>query len=357
MKFIDEAKITVQAGKGGDGIVSFRREKFIPRGGPNGGDGGHGGCIYLQATHNLNTLIDFRFQRQFKAADGRPGQGSDCTGEAGDDLVIPVPVGTMVYDQETEELIADLTDHEQKALVAQGGFRGIGNARFKSSINRAPRQCTKGSLGEKRLLQLELKLLADVGLLGMPNAGKSTFIRSVSAARPKVADYPFTTLVPNLGVVRFGVGHSFVIADIPGLIEGAAEGVGLGHQFLRHVSRTKIILHLVDAAALDGSDPVENVNVIVNELRKYDPELAERERWLVLNKIDLIPEEERQAKIDGILKGLDWQGRWFAISGLANMGTTDIVNAMGARLAECAAEVQEEPASSSSIPFLPAGED
>ena len=357
MKFLDEATITIQAGKGGDGIISFRREKFIPKGGPNGGDGGHGGSIYLQATHNLNTLIDFRYQRQFKAENGKPGQGSNCTGEAGEDLVIPVPIGTMVYDKETEELIADLTDHDQKALVAQGGFRGIGNARFKSSINRAPRQCTKGSLGEKRELHLELKLIADVGLLGMPNAGKSTFIRSVSAARPKVADYPFTTLVPNLGVVTVGVGQSFVIADIPGLIEGAAEGVGLGHQFLRHVARTTILLHLVDAAALDGSDPVNNVKIIANELQKYDPELAKRERWLVLNKIDLLPEDERQARIDVILRGLDWQGRWFAISGLGHLGTDALVKAMATRLEEAKETISEQSPLSADIPFLPAGED
>ena len=332
MKFLDEAKILVQAGKGGDGIVSFRREKYIAKGGPNGGDGGHGGSVYLQATHNLNTLIDFRYKREFKAKNGQPGQGSNCTGESGDDLVIPVPIGTIVYDGDTEELIADLDHNEQKALVAQGGFRGLGNTRFKSSINRAPRQFTKGSPGEKRRLRLELKLLADVGLLGMPNAGKSTFIRSVSAAKPKVADYPFTTLVPQLGVVSFASGKSFVIADIPGLIEGAAQGQGLGHQFLRHVSRTKILLHLVDVAALDGSDPVENVNIIVNELAKYDPELAQRERWLVLNKIDLLSDDERQSKIDAVLNGLKWQGPVYAISALSSDGTDALIEAMVERL-------------------------
>lgn len=328
MKFLDEAKIIVQAGRGGDGIVSFRREKYIPRGGPNGGDGGHGGSVYLQATHNLNTLIDFRFKREFKAQSGKPGKGTNCTGEAGDDLTVLVPVGTEVYDHETGEQIADLTYHDEKTLVAQGGFRGLGNTRFKSSINRAPRECTKGSPGERRRLRLELKLLADVGLLGMPNAGKSTFIRSVSAAKPKVADYPFTTLVPQLGVVRFKTGKSFVIADIPGLIEGAAEGQGLGHQFLRHVARTKLLLHLVDVAALDGSDPVENVKTIAAELERYDPELAKRQRWLVLNKIDLIPESERQKKIDSVLKRLSWQGRHFVISALNNQGAEPLLEAV-----------------------------
>lgn len=326
MKFLDEATILVQAGKGGDGIVSFRREKYIDKGGPNGGDGGHGGSVYLQATHNLNTLIDFRYKREFKAKNGQPGQGSNCTGESGDDFVIPVPVGTIIYEAETDELIADLEHDQQKVLVAQGGYRGLGNTRFKSSVNRAPRQSSKGTSGEQRRLRLELKLLADVGLLGMPNAGKSTFIRSVSAAKPKVADYPFTTLVPQLGVVRLLDGKSIVIADIPGLIAGAAEGQGLGHQFLRHVSRTKVLLHLVDVAALDGSDPVENVKIIVEELKRYDAELAERERWLILNKVDLLGDDERQIRIDNVLKGLNWRGKWFAISALSHSGTETLLN-------------------------------
>lgn len=332
MKFIDEAKITVTAGKGGDGIASFRREKFIPFGGPNGGDGGHGGSVYLKSTKDLNTLIDFRFKRVFKAKNGKPGQGSNCAGAAGDDLIITVPVGTLVYDANTDELIHDFTEEGQTTCVAQGGFRGLGNTRFKSSVNRAPRQCTKGTPGEKRELRLELKLLADVGLLGLPNAGKSTFIRSISAAKAKVADYPFTTLVPQLGVVRDRTGRTFVVADIPGLIEGAAEGHGLGHQFLRHVARTKVLLHLIDIMPADATDPADNATLIVRELEKYDPELAARERWLVFNKIDLLPEETREAHTQAILAKLNWQGPHFEISALNQKGLSALVDALMDRL-------------------------
>lgn len=324
MKFIDEVKIHVKAGKGGDGCLSFRREKFIPFGGPDGGDGGDGGSVYLQADASLNTLIDYRFQRHFQAKNGRPGAGADCTGASGDDLVLKVPVGTLVYNVATDELLGDLTRDGQKLLVAQGGFHGLGNTRFKSSTNRAPRQTTKGSLGDERELRLELKVLADVGLLGLPNAGKSTLIRAISAARPKVADYPFTTLHPNLGVVRVGDLRSFVVADIPGLIEGAAEGAGLGIRFLRHLDRTRVLLHLIDVAPLDGSDPIEAAKVIVNELEKYSPELAERPRWLVLNKVDQLPEDEREKHCKAIIKKLKWKGNVFYISALKKEGTDQL---------------------------------
>lgn len=321
MKFVDEVKIRVEAGKGGDGCLSFRREKYVERGGPNGGDGGDGGSLYLQADAALNTLVDYRYQRLHRAKNGRSGLGSNMTGASGDDLTLKVPVGTTVYDMDTEELIGDITKAGEKLLVAQGGFHGLGNTRFKSSINRAPRQTSKGSLGEKRNLRLELKLLADVGLLGMPNAGKSTFIRSVSAARPKVADYPFTTLYPNLGVVRTAHYKSFVIADIPGLIEGAAEGAGLGTRFLKHLSRTGLLLHLVDIAPIDGIDPVITIESIVNELEKYSSELAGKDRWLVFNKVDLLPEAESQDKIKEITENIDWQGPVYTISALQKQGT------------------------------------
>lgn len=322
MKFVDEVKIRVEAGKGGNGCVSFRREKFVPLGGPDGGDGGDGGSVYLVADPNLNTLADFRFTRRFRAESGQGGMGSDCTGKGGDDKRIRVPMGTLVFDSDTGELIGDLVKADQELLVAQGGRHGLGNTRFKSSTNRAPRQSTPGQPGESRDLRLELKLLADVGLLGMPNAGKSTLIRAVSAARPKVADYPFTTLHPNLGVVRVGDLRSFVIADIPGVIEGAAEGAGLGLRFLRHLVRTRLLLHLVDVAPLgDHTDPVKEVRVIAKELKKFSPELAARERWLVLNKIDLIAEDEREAHCNRIVKALKWRGPVFQISGLAHEGT------------------------------------
>ncbi len=322
MKFVDEATIHVQAGKGGNGCVSFRREKYIEFGGPDGGDGGDGGSVYLVGDVNLNTLADFRFTRRFKAENGEAGRGRNCTGKSGEDLYIKVPLGTQVHDVDTAELIGDVVNNNQQLLVAQGGVHGIGNTRFKSSTNRAPRQSTPGTPGEARELRLELKVLADVGLLGLPNAGKSTFIRAVSAARPKVADYPFTTLHPNLGVVSVEAHRSFVVADIPGIIEGAAEGTGLGIQFLKHISRTRLLLHLVDAAPFDESlDPVAEVRVIEGEMRQFDPELLEYERWLVLNKIDLIPEDEREAKCNDIRERLNWQGPVFMISAINKQGT------------------------------------
>lgn len=324
MKFVDEATITVTAGNGGNGCCSFRREKFIPLGGPNGGDGGDGGSVYFIADPHLNTLVDFRFQRSFNAKSGQGGMGSDCTGKGGEDLFIKVPVGTCVYDANTEELLGDLTVLDQPLKVAQGGFHGLGNARFKSSTNRAPRQTTKGSSGETRQLRLELKILADVGLLGMPNAGKSTFIRAISAARPKVADYPFTTLHPNLGVVRTAPYRSFVVADIPGLIPGAAQGAGLGVRFLKHLQRTKVLLHLIDVAPLDGSDPVKVAKQIVQELQQFDENLAAKPRWLVLNKIDLVPEEKVNSLCKDIVKRLKWKGPVFEVSALKKQGTKEL---------------------------------
>ena len=329
MKFIDEAVIEVHAGKGGDGVASFRREKFVPRGGPDGGDGGRGGSIYAVADRNINTLIDYRYARIHRAKNGEKGQGSDCYGRSAQDIVLRVPVGTVITDFDTGELIADLAAHEQSALLAKGGNGGLGNLHFKSSTNRAPRQFTRGEEGESRKLKLELKVLADVGLLGMPNAGKSTFIRAVSAARPKVADYPFTTLQPNLGVVRVDESRSFVIADIPGLIEGAAEGAGLGHQFLRHLARTKLLLHLVDIAPLDETaDPVHEAKAIVAELKKYDVELYRKPRWLVLNKVDLLPAGTRDKAVKAFLAKLKWKGRAFVISALTGEGTQALAYAV-----------------------------
>ncbi len=321
MKFIDEATIEVHAGKGGDGSASFRREKFVPRGGPDGGDGGRGGSIHAIADRNINTLVDYRFARIHRAKHGEPGRGADCYGKSAEDIVLRVPVGTVVCDLDNGEVIADLAAHEQRALLAQGGNGGLGNLHFKSSTNRAPRQFTRGTPGESRKLKLELKVLADVGLLGMPNAGKSTFIRAVSAARPKVADYPFTTLHPNLGVVRVDQNRSFVVADIPGLIEGAAEGAGLGHQFLRHLQRTRLLLHLVDVAPFDpATDPVAEARAIVAELRKYDEALFDKPRWLVLNKADLIPAEERAAVTQQFNADFGWEGKSFIISALTGEG-------------------------------------
>ena len=315
---------TVKAGDGGNGCMSFRREKFIPKGGPDGGDGGDGGSIYLEADPNLNTLVDYRYTRRFNAQRGENGRGSDCTGAKGEDMVLPVPVGTTVIDAGTQEIIGDLTEAGQRLLVAQGGFHGLGNTRFKSSVNRAPRQTTQGSLGELRDLKLELKVLADVGLLGLPNAGKSTFIRSVSAAKPKVADYPFTTMVPNLGVVDVGRLRSFVIADIPGVIAGAADGAGLGTRFLKHLSRTRLLLHLVDMAPLDQSDPVEAVETIIHELGKFSPSLTLRERWLVLNKCDQLLEDEQQAILDDVVERLEWEGPVYVISASERLGTAEL---------------------------------
>ncbi|GAB4297444.1 MAG: Obg family GTPase CgtA [Methylophaga sp.] len=321
MKFVDEAKIKVMAGAGGNGCLSFRREKFIPFGGPDGGDGGDGGDVYLVADKQVNTLIDFRYQRHFKAERGEPGRGRLCSGARGQDLIIKVPVGTEAWDDDTHELIGDLTEPGQKLLVAKGGWHGLGNARYKSSINRAPRQTSEGTPGEVRNLRLEMKLLADVGLLGLPNAGKSTFISQVSAAQPKVADYPFTTLYPNLGVVTLKDVRSFVIADVPGLVEGAAEGAGLGIQFLRHLTRTRLLLHLVDMAPVDvEQDPVESVRIINRELEHYSDALGSQPQWLVLNKMDLIPEDLRDELCQEVIDKLDWQGKVYRISGQTGEG-------------------------------------
>jgi len=325
MRFIDEAVIEIRAGDGGNGSASFRREKFLPKGGPDGGDGGRGGSVYGMADVNLNTLVDYRYKRLFRAGRGENGRGADCYGKSGDDVELRFPPGTLVFDADTDELVFDLATPGERVLLARGGQGGLGNLHFKSSVNRAPKYATPGEEGEQRRLRLELKVLADVGLLGMPNAGKSTFIRAVSAARPKVADYPFTTLHPNLGVVREGTDRSFVIADIPGLIEGAAEGAGLGHQFLRHLARTELLLHIVDAAPLDGmTDPVSEVRALAKELRKYDPALAQKPRWLVFNKLDMVPAEERDALCQSLLKRLRWNDPWFAISALAGEGCAEL---------------------------------
>src|SRR5713226_9430679 len=329
MKFVDEATIEVHAGKGGDGIASFRREKFIPRGGPDGGDGGRGGSIHAVADRNINTLVEYRYARIHRARNGEKGQGSDCYGKAADDITLRVPVGTVISDLASGEVLADLSADGQIALLAKGGQGGLGNIHFKSSTNRAPRQCTPGEPGENRILQLELKVLADVGLLGMPNAGKSTLIRAVSAARPKVADYPFTTLAPNLGVVRVDENRSFVVADIPGLIDGAADGAGLGHQFLRHLQRTRLLLHVVDIAPLDGtSDPVADARAIVKELKRYDQALFDKARWLVLNKLDLVEPDERQQRIAAFVNAYRWTGPVFAIAAINGDGCRELVYAI-----------------------------
>jgi len=321
MKFIDEAKIEVIAGDGGAGSASMRREKFIEFGGPDGGDGGRGGSVYAIADRNINTLIDYRYSKTHLAKNGEPGRGADCYGRAGDDIELRMPVGTIITDFETGDLIADLTKHGERLCLAKGGVGGWGNIHFKSSTNRAPRQKTNGKPGVRRKLKLELKVLADVGLLGMPNAGKSTLITAVSNARPKIADYPFTTLHPNLGVVRVGSERSFVIADIPGLIEGAAEGAGLGHRFLRHLQRTGVLLHLVDVAPFDENvDIAADAKAIVNELRKYDEALYQKPRWLVLNKVDMLQPEERQKVIKDFLKRFKWDGPVFEVSALNGEG-------------------------------------
>lgn len=327
MKFIDEAKIKVQAGNGGNGACSFLRLKFMPNGGPDGGDGGDGGSIFLTADENLNTLVDYRYTRHFQAKNGEKGHGSNCTGKAGEDSILKVPVGTMVYDDDTDELITDLKENHERVCVAQGGRHGVGNAKFKSSVNRSPRKTIPGQPGERRNLRLELKVLADVGLVGLPNAGKSTLIHAVSAARPKVADYPFTTLHPNLGVVRVSNHRSFVIADIPGLIEGASEGAGLGIRFLKHVMRTRLLFHMVDVMPVDEIDPVEQVKAITKELKKFSPDLYKKERWLILNKIDLLPEDEVNKVCDDIVKKLKWKGKVFRISGLSHEGTEELMQA------------------------------
>jgi GTP-binding protein len=324
MKFVDEATIKVHAGKGGNGCLSFRREKYIPHGGPDGGDGGDGGSVFLLAKEGLNTLIDFRYTRNFKAQNGQQGTSAECTGKGGDDLVLDVPIGTTVIDMETGDVLGDLTGIDQKLKVAQGGFHGLGNTRYKSSTNRAPRQTSPGKEGDVRELKLELKVLADVGLLGLPNAGKSTLIRSISAARPKVADYPFTTLIPNLGVVGMSGDKSFVVADIPGLIEGASEGAGLGIRFLKHLTRTRLLLHLVDMMPYDGSTPEHNARVIEKELKTFSSTLSDQDRWLVLNKVDLIPEDEVQDACQKVVTALSWEGPVFYISGLASVGTKSL---------------------------------
>ncbi len=324
MKFVDEATIRVEAGNGGNGCCSFRREKYIAKGGPDGGDGGDGGDVFLVADEGTNTLIDFRYQSSYKAENGQGGMGRLRTGKSGEDLDIAVPVGTVVYDADTEELIGDLVEPGTRLLVAKGGYHGIGNTRFKSSVNRTPRQTTKGTLGEQRNLNLELKVLADVGLLGMPNAGKSTLISAVSNAKPKIADYPFTTLYPNLGVVRVGEGKSFVIADVPGLIEGAADGAGLGIRFLKHLSRTRLLLHVIDLAPVDDSSPEASAQAIVDELGHYDPALQALPRWLVLNKIDCLDEDEIKNRQQAVVKALNWTGPIYLISAVTREGTEQL---------------------------------
>ena len=326
MKFIDEAKIEVIAGDGGNGVASFCREKFRPFGGPDGGDGGKGGSIYAVADRNINTLVDFRFAKMHKAKNGENGRGADCYGKGADDIKLRMPVGTLIIDNNDGELIADLTEHGQEVLIAKGGEGGWGNIHFKSSTNRAPRQKSEGKEGERRELRLELKVLADIGLLGMPNAGTSTFITAVSNARPKIADYPFTTLHPNLGVVRVSHEKSFVIADIPGLIEGASDGAGLGIQFLRHLQRTRLLLHIVDLAPFDNVDPVKEAKAIVKELQKYDESLYDKPRWLVLNKLDMVPEDERKKRVKDFIKRFGWKGPVFEISALTRDGCSDLVN-------------------------------
>lgn len=323
MKFVDEATVQVEAGRGGDGCVSFRREKFVPRGGPDGGDGGHGGSVFLIARENINTLSDFRVQRRYRAKSGRGGAGKERTGASGEDLYVAVPQGTVVSDLDTEEVLGDLSDDGQTLRVAQGGRGGVGNSRFKSSVNRAPRKSTMGDSGEKRRLGLELKLLADVGLVGLPNAGKSTLVRALSAARPKVADYPFTTLHPSLGVVSIEADRSFVVADIPGLIEGAAEGAGLGIRFLRHLQRTRLLVHVVDVGG-GTEDPVEAIRSIESELERYSDSLSKQTRWLAFNKLDLLPRTEWKSKVDSVVQALGWSGPAYGISAVTGEGTDEM---------------------------------
>ncbi len=346
MKFIDEARIEVAAGNGGDGCASFRREKFIPKGGPDGGDGGRGGSVWVKADRNINTLIDYRYARTHRAANGQPGRGADCYGAGGADIELRMPVGTVIFDDETGDELADLAHDGDRALLAAGGRGGLGNLHFKSSTNRAPRQFTKGEPGEQRRLRLELRVLADVGLLGMPNAGKSTLIRAVSNARPKVADYPFTTLHPHLGVVRVGPERSFVIADVPGLIEGAAEGAGLGHQFLRHLSRTGLLLHVIDCVGPEGNtDPVSDARVIAAELKKYSPALARKPRWFVLNKADLVPQEARAQLLSGFRRRLRTKAPVFLVSAATTQGCDELTAAVQAFL-----DAQRREQSSSPLP-------
>ena len=352
MKFVDEVLIRVEAGDGGNGCVSFRREKYIPNGGPDGGDGGDGGDVYLLADNNLNTLIDYRFERFHMAQRGENGRGANCTGARGKDLVLTVPVGTRATDEDTGEVLGDLTQHGDRLMIAKGGFHGLGNTRFKSSVNRAPRQKTMGTKGEQRNLKMELLLLSDVGMLGLPNAGKSTFIRAVSAAKPKVADYPFTTLVPNLGVVRVGSQRSFVVADIPGLIEGAAEGAGLGIRFLKHLERCRVLLHLVDICPVDGSDPAENAKVIIHELEKYSPKLASKPRWLVFNKMDLMLEDEAEEVIQHVISELNWEGEVFRISAFNKDGTDPICYKLAEFIESLPKEIEQENAAPETVEFM-----
>jgi len=342
MQFVDEATIDVRAGSGGHGCLSFRREKYVEFGGPDGGDGGAGGHVYVEADTNLNTLVDYRYERSFKARNGEPGKGRQMTGKSAEDVVLKVPVGTTVVDVDTDEVLADLTAADQKVMVARGGRGGLGNVHFKSSVNQAPRKTTNGTPGENRRLRLELKVLADVGLLGMPNAGKSTLIRAISAAKPKVADYPFTTLIPNLGVVKADRYRSFVVADIPGLIEGAAEGAGLGIRFLKHLARTRLLLHVVDMAPLDGN-PADDIDAIADELDRFSPALAEQERWLVFNKIDLLPDDEAEQRVAEIVEELGWQGPVFRISAAAGVGCEELVYALMNAIEERRLREQEDP--------------
>jgi GTP-binding protein len=343
MKFVDEASIRVFAGKGGNGCLSFRREKYIAKGGPDGGDGGDGGSVILEADESLNTMVDYRFVRVHRAQNGESGRGRNCTGPSGEDLILRVPVGTTVLDEDSAEVLGDLSEAGQQLIVARGGFHGLGNTRFKSSTNRAPRQVTAGTEGEERSLKLELKVLADVGLLGLPNAGKSTFIRAVSAATPKVADYPFTTLVPNLGVVKVDSHRSFVIADIPGLIEGASEGAGLGIRFLKHLTRNRILLHIVDMAPFDGVEPAAAALSIVRELERFSPTLAARERWLVLNKIDMLDAQQLAERRAALVEALDWHGPVYEISAISGTGTQRISQDMMLALEKIKAQEAESP--------------
>ncbi|WP_439239777.1 Obg family GTPase CgtA [Lonepinella sp. BR2474] len=351
MKFIDEALIRVEAGDGGSGCVSFRREKFIPKGGPDGGDGGDGGDVYLIADENLNTLIDYRFEKRFAAERGENGRSSDCTGKRGKDITLRVPVGTRAIDNDTKEVLGDLTKNGAKMLVAKGGYHGLGNTRFKSSVNRAPRQKTLGTPGEKRDLQLELMLLADVGMLGLPNAGKSTFIRAISAAKPKVADYPFTTLVPSLGVARIGSDRSFVVADIPGLIENASEGAGLGIRFLKHLERCRVLVHLVDIAPIDESDPADNIAIIENELFQYSEKLAEKPRWLVFNKIDTMSAEDAQQLAKDIVERLGYEEEYFLISAATGKNVADLTREIMDFIEANPREVEEENPQAEEVKF------
>jgi GTP-binding protein len=343
MKFVDEASIKVFAGNGGNGCLSFRREKYVAKGGPDGGDGGDGGSVIIRADDALNTLVDYRFQRNYRAESGQAGRGRNCTGKSGEDLELSVPVGTTILDEDTGEVLGDLSVDGEQLVVAQGGFHGLGNTRFKSSTNRAPRQTTPGTEGEQRALKLELKVLADVGLLGLPNAGKSTLIRAISSARPKVADYPFTTLVPNLGVVKVEAHRSFVVADIPGLIEGASEGAGLGIRFLKHLTRNRVLLHLVDMAPYDGSDPAAAALSIVRELERFSPTLAQRERWLVLNKIDLLDGEVLEERRGAVIDALGWEGPVYAISAISGEGTAALCGDLMNHLEETRAAMEAEP--------------